>query len=185
MATTHPTRLLTAEDLESTGSEIKLLELYDGVLREAERMGGRHGEFQLEISSPLHAHVRANRLGRVYPSDTHFILFRDPDTVVMPDVAFVRADRLPPESVRVRFMPLAPDFAVEVLSPSNRIGEIREKIALYQRAGVSLVWLVDPRARAVTVYAAGQEPRTPREGETLGGGDVIPGFRLQVADIFA
>ncbi len=185
MAITYPTRLLTAEDLEAMGSEIKLLELYDGVVRETERMGGRHGEVQLEISSPLHAHVRAHRLGRVYPSDAHFILFRDPDTVVMPDVAFVRSDRLPPESVRVRFMPLAPDFAVEVLSPTNRIGEIREKIALYQRAGVSLVWLVQPRARTVTVYAAGQEPRTLREGDVLDGGDVIPGFRLPVADIFA
>ena len=55
MPITHPTRLLTADDLEAMGSEIKLLELYDGVLRETERMGGRHGEFQLEISSPLHA----------------------------------------------------------------------------------------------------------------------------------
>jgi Uma2 family endonuclease len=185
MAISHPTRLLTADDLERMGSEIKLLELYDGVLRETERMGGRHGEYQHEISGPLYAHVRAHRLGRTYPSDTHFILFRDPDTVVMPDVAFVRADRLPPETVRERFMPLAPDFAVEVLSPSNRIGEIRKKIALYQRAGVPLVWLVDPRARAVTVYAAGQEPRTLRAGETLDGGDVVPGFHLPVADIFA
>lgn len=188
MAIIHPplpTRLLTADDLDPMGGEMKLLELYDGVLRETEPMGGRHGEVQIEISGPLHAHVRANRLGRIYPSDTHFILFRDPDTVVMPDVAFVRSDRLPSESARERFMPLAPDFAVEVLSPSNRLAEVREKIALYLRAGVPLVWLVDPRARAVTVYIAGQEPLVLYQDATLDGGEVIPGFRLPVAHIFA
>ncbi len=179
------TRLLTAEDLEAMGSEYERYELYDGVLRETERMGGRHGEVQIEISGPLHAHVRANRLGRVYPSDTHFILSRDPDKVVIPDVAFVRADRLPPEDVREGFMPVAPDLAVEVVSPSNRMVEILEKIALYEQAGVPLIWLVQPRARAITVYASGRAPYTLRDGDILDGEDVIPGFRLPVAGIFA
>ncbi len=128
------TRLSTAANLEAMGTVDKCYELYDGVLRETERMGQRHGEIQFELGGPLHAHVRVNRLGRVYSSDTHFILFRDPDTVVMPDVAFVREDR---------------------------------------------------RARSVTVYVPGQAPRTLREGDTLDGGDVIPGFRLPVAGIFA
>jgi len=162
-----------------------LYELYDGVRRKTDSMGQRHGEIQMEIGGPLHAHVRANRLGRVYPSDPHFILFRDPDTVVMPDVAFVREDRLAPMDTRDGYAPYAPDLAVEVISPSNRLVEILEKVALYGRAGTSLVWLVDPRARSVTVYVPGQEPRTLRDGDTLDGGDVIPGFRLPVADIFA
>lgn len=179
------TRVYTAEDLEAMGSAYELYELYDGVLTETEKMGGRHGEFQVEISSPLNVHVRANRLGRVYPSDTHFILARNPDRVVMPDVAFVRADRLPTEEARERFMPLAPDLAVEVVSPSDRMVDVLAKIALYQQAGVQLIWLVQPRAQAVTVYALGREPRTLREGETLDGGDVVPGFRLPVANIFA
>lgn len=179
------THLTTAEDLEAMGAEDKRFELYDGVLTETEWMGQRHGEIQLEIGAPLHAHVRANRLGRVYPSDTHFILFRNPDTVVMPDVAFVREDRLAPIDARDGYAPYAPDLAVEVVSPSNRLVEISEKIALYQRAGVPFVWLVEPTARSVTVYAPGQEPRTLRKGDTLHGGVVIPGFRLPVADIFA
>ncbi len=86
---------------------------------------------------------------------------------------------------RAGYAPYAPDFAVEVISPSNRLVEILEKVALYGRAGAPLVWLVDPRAHSVTVYVAGQEPRTQREGDTLDGGEVIPGFHLPVAAIFA
>ena len=179
------TRLLTATDLEAMGSAYDLYELYDGVLRETDPMGQRHGEIQFEMGGPLHAHVRANRLGRVYPSDTRFILFRHPDTVVMPDLAFVREDRLAPANARDGYAPYAPDLAVEVVSPSNRMVEILEKITLYGRAGVPLVWLVEPRARTVTVYAVGREPLILGEGDTLDGGDVIPGFRLPVADIFA
>ena len=179
------TRLTTAADLEAMGAEDKRYELYDGVLRETEGMGQRHGEIQYEIGAPLHAHVRANRLGRVYPSDTHFILFRNPDTVIMPDVAFVREDRLAPMDARDGYAPYAPDLAVEVVSPSNRMVDVTGKIELYQRSGVPLIWLVQPRSRAVTVYALGQEPVTCQEGDVLDGGEVIPGFRLPVADIFA
>lgn len=182
MVTTH---LTTAAHLEAMSSEYELCELYDGVLRETERMGGRRGEIEMEIGAPLHAHVRANRLGRVYPSDTHFILFRNPDTVVMPDVAFVREDRLAPADARDGYAPYAPDLAVEVVSPSNRMVEILEKIALYGRAGVPLVWLVEPWTQRVTVYALGRERRILRAGDTLDGGDVVSGFRLPVADVFA
>jgi len=177
------TRLLTAEDLEELGSDAKRFELYDGVLWEKGAMGQQHGEIEIEISSALHVHVRANRLGRVYPSDTHFILYRNPDKVVMPDVSIVRADRVPPESERIGFAPLAPDFVVEVVSPSDRIVEVIEKVRLYERDGIPLIWLVQPRTRSVTVYTSGTEPRTHHEGDVLDG-DVIPGFQLAVADIF-
>ena len=179
------TRLSTVEDLaRMTSDEAERHELYAGVLREVEVMGGRHGEIGFELIGPLYLYLRTNPFGRVYTEATHFIILRDPDVVLMPDVAFVRADRLPPVEEREGFMPLAPDLAVEVLSPSNRAREMAEKVELYQRGGVRLVWVVQPRRRAVTVYPLGSDPRTLHETDSLDGGDVLPGFRLPVADLF-
>jgi Uma2 family endonuclease len=147
-------------------------------------MGGRHGEFGGQVFWRVGAYAFEHRLGYVYTSDTRFILFQDPYTVRMPDVAFVRAERLPPEPERVGPMPIAPDLVVEVVSPNDLFEEVNEKIEVYQRAGVPLLWLVEPRRRSVTVYEIGHEPKTLPESDTLDGGDVLPGFRLPVADIF-
>jgi len=179
------TRLFTVQDLEHMESdEAERFEVIAGMLREVEPMGGLHGEIGVRLIVPLGSWVLSRKLGEVYTESTHFIVLRDPDVVLMPDVAFVRADRLPPESVREGFMPLAPDLAVEVLSPSNRAAAMNEKIGLYHRGGVRLVWVVQPRRRAVTVHVPGREPWTLHEFDTLDGGDVLPGFRLSVADIF-
>jgi Uma2 family endonuclease len=178
------TRLLTAEDVERMGAAGERMELIDGVLREKEGVSQRHGEIELQISVPLYSHVIKGGLGRVYPSDTQFIVLRDPEKILIPDVAFVRAERLPPEDERWHIAPFAPDLAVEVVSPNDRFDHVIEKIELYQRAGVPLIWLVQPRRRAVEVHVLGQPPRLLREGDVLDGGDVVPGFRLPVADIF-
>lgn len=179
------TRLFTLHDLERMDpDEAERYELIGGTLYEVEPMGGRHGEIQIEILGPLYVHLRELRSGRLYTESTHFVVLRDPDVVLMPDIAFVRADRLPPEHQREGIMPLAPDLAVEVLSPSNRPAEMAEKIALYQRGGVRLVWVVRPRPRAVAVHPLGREPYTLHEGDVLDGGDVLPGFTVLVADLF-
>jgi Uma2 family endonuclease len=178
------TRLMTAQDLEDMGSEAERYELIEGILRERVPMGARHGEIEFEIGGPLHRHVRGAGLGRVYPSDTHFVILVDPDITVVPDLSFVRADRLPPEEERQGFLRLAPDLVVEVVSPTDRFNAVMEKVDQYQRAGVPLIWLVQPRRRAVTEFALGQEPRTLREGDALDGGEIVPGFVLPVADIF-
>lgn len=184
MAATAAPRRFTAYDLEQMGSESKHYELFDGVLMEREPMGARYGEIQIEISRPLSAHVKRERLGRVYPSDAHFVITEDPERVVVPDLSFVRADRLPAINRRDGFLHLAPDLVVEVLSPTDRPGKVQERIELFRQVGVPLIWLVQPRRRAVTVYALGQEPRMVREGDVLDGEHVVPGFRLPVADIF-
>ncbi|MGH2562604.1 MAG: Uma2 family endonuclease [Thermomicrobiales bacterium] len=181
MVTTKP---LTAADLEELGPDYRWFELIDGVLHERGTMGGRHGEIGFDLGLHVGIFVADHRLGRLYTSDTRFILSRDPYTVRMPDVAFVRADRLPPEQERVGPMPLAPDLVVEVVSPDDRYEEVTQKIELYQRAGVPLLWLVEPRRKTVTIYAAGHEPRSLTATDTLDGGNVLPGFSLPVADVF-
>lgn len=180
------TRIVTVEDLDLMGEEEREgLEIFDGVPREHPGMSARHGYLGYEIGGPLYAHVKRRHLGRIFTSDTQFVLARDPDTVVKPDVSFIRTERMPPEEEHDRISRVAPDFAVEVVTPIDRLPDVRDKIRRYQAAGVPLVWLVSPVERTVTVYAVGQEPAMLREGDTLDGGDVIPGFRLPVADIFA
>ncbi|HTD62770.1 MAG TPA: Uma2 family endonuclease [Gemmatimonadaceae bacterium] len=79
---------------------------------------------------------------------------------------------------------LAPDLAVEVLSPSNRAGEMATKIAEYFAKGTRLVWLADPKKRTVAVYAPDALPYILGNGEFLDGGDVLPGFRVAVNRLF-
>lgn len=174
----------TAADVERMGSAGARLELIGDEPREKPGVSMRHGEIEIQITVPLGSHVFAHGLGRIYPSDTQFIVLREPDRILIPDVAFVRADRLRPEAERWKIAPYPPDLAVEVVSPNDPFDEVAEKIELYQRAGVPLLWLVLPRRRAVVAYAAGRGPLTLLETEELDGGDVVPGFRLPVAVLF-
>ena len=182
MVATHP---LTAADVVRLGLAGERMELIDGELREKEPMGARLGETEIRLTLPLGFHLLGQGLGEIYPSDTQFKILRDPDIIQIPDLAFVRADRLPPKHERIGILNLAPDLAVEIVSPNDRRPRIMEKIERYQRAGVPLIWLVDPHPRTVEVHALGEPMRLLREFETLDGGEVIPGFRLLVADIFA
>lgn len=115
-------------------------------------------------------------------ADTGFVLSRDPDTVLAPDVAFVRADRLPPPGQRHRFAELAPDLAVEVVSP-DRATDVTEKTLRYLDAGVALVWVVYPAQRTVAVHHAGGEMRLVGDDGVLDGGGVLPGLALAVRDL--
>jgi Uma2 family endonuclease len=147
--------------------------------------GFDHGVVAMNLGAPLGQHVRAHRLGVVCGAETGFVLARDPDTVLAPDLAVVRQERLPQSGRPTTFWNGAPDLAVEVLSPSDTIFAVEEKVAAWLAAGTSLVWVVNPRSRAVTVHRPGRPPRTLLESETLDGEDVVPGFRLPVAEIFA
>jgi Uma2 family endonuclease len=106
--------------------------------------------------------------------------------VRMPDVAFVSSGRLPGGQVPTEPVPsLAPDLAAEVLSESNTPAEMDQKLREYFASGTRLAWIVDPRARSVTVYdAPGAPVRVLGELDVLDGGDVVPGFVLPVADLF-
>jgi len=170
-------------DLERASASGERYELMRGELRRMAPAGGEHGEVGTEFVFHLRAHV-GRVLGRVYNADTGFILARSPDTVLAPDAAFVRADRLPAPSDRRGFLPVVPDLVVEVVSPWDRPRDVEEKVALYLQSGVRLVWLVHPARRTVTVYAPNAEPRVLGPADTLDGGDVLPGFRLPVAALF-
>jgi Uma2 family endonuclease len=138
----------------------------------------------MRLAGPIFSHVKANKLGKVYAAETGFHIEHDPDTVRAPDVAFVRRDRLPPAGQR-GFFQGPPDLAVEVLSPDDSASEVLAKVQDWLAAGCELVWVVDPRTRTVSVYHSPRQAEMLGEGDRLTGGDVLPGFDLSVAEIFA
>lgn len=111
-------------------------------------------------------------------------MFADRETLLSPDVAFVRAERVPTGEEHRGFLRLAPDLAVEVLSPSDSRAAALRKGLRYIEAGVRLVWLVDPLRRIIVVLTPDDLPITLREGDALNGGDVLPGFAAPVAEVF-
>lgn len=124
-------------------------------------------------------------LGVVYAAETGFRLADDPDTVRAPDVAFVRQERIDPSTEVKGFFPGPPDLAVEVVSPGDTYSEVEEKVMTWLTAGAQMVLAVDPRKRTVTRYRGLDDIAILTEGDTIHGEDVVPGWTLRVADLFA
>lgn len=182
MATTAA--YVTAEELLAAYSEDARVEVVDGVVVPMSPTNSWHGWVTSELFSSVTAYVRAHRLGRAFTEGTGFVLARAPDVLRAPDAAVITAARLPPPP-RDAFWELAPDLAAEVLSPSETASDVARKVDEYLRYGVRLVWVVDPATRTVTVYTPAAAPRRLAAAATLDGGDVLPGFSLPLADLFA
>ena len=177
-------RQLTAEDLHDFPDDGKRYELVEGELTTMPPAGFGHGSVELTIGSRLLLFARDRRLGEVVVGDVGFVLARNPDTVLAPDVAFVRADRVPSPEDRHKFAELAPDLVVEVVAPSDRPTDVTAKARRWVEAGVRLVWVVHPDRRTVAVYGPGDAVHVVSDDGDLDGGDVLPGFRLPVAELF-
>lgn len=159
------------------------LELVRGAVIREPRPGSRHGEVAVILAAALHQYVAAHGLGKVL-GDTGYVLSRAERTVRGPDLSFVSAGRLPAGPLPWSLFEGAPDLAVEILSPSNRAGEMEDKVAGYLAAGCRLVWVVDPVRRTVTVHEPGEQATSLLVSDTLDGGPVLPGFRLPLAELF-
>lgn len=179
------TKLMTAEDLWHMQEDECHYELVEGELIRMAPTGWEHGEIGVEITRHVGNYLAENRLGKASSSDTGFILARNPDVVRAPDLAYVRADRLPSKDDRRAFLELAPDLAVEIVSPSDGSKDVNDKVMQYLDLGVRLVWLIYPSTRTVNIYTPDRTARILTEADVLDGGDVLPGFTLRVADIFA
>jgi Uma2 family endonuclease len=175
--------LVTAEELFRLGDDVHA-ELVEGVLVPLSPAGFEHGDVALAIGARIRVFAQENHLGRACAAETGFVLSRNPDTVLAPDVGFVVADRIPPGARPKGFFQGAPDLAVEVLSPSNRQAEITVKIAMYFQAGTRLVWIIDPIEQTVAVHRSAKQATVLNSADTLNGEDVLPGFRVLVATIF-
>jgi Uma2 family endonuclease len=170
-----PSGTMTADELLRLDLPDKRTELVRGVLVVREPAGYLHGELAAELGNQLMNHVKANDLGRVLAAETGFKLSSDPDTVRAADVAFIARDRLP-DPPPSGYAELAPDLAIEVLSPNDRPGETLAKVADWLVSGSLRVWVVDPTRRLARVYRADGSESLLGEDGVLDGEDVVPGF---------
>lgn len=163
------------------------LELVEGEIVEMTRSGGEHGEVAGNLFGIQWNYVHEHRLGRLSAAETGYILWKNPepngrDTVRAPDVGFVRMERAP-EPFGERFIPFAPDLAVEVVSPGDAAAEIEFKVSQYLRYGVQVVWVVYPATRAIMVHRRDCIQRLTEE-DTLNGEETLPGFQVKVSAVF-
>jgi Uma2 family endonuclease len=167
--------------LQSKSRYGAICELIDGVLVE-KTMGYYESLVAVAIIEILGGFVRRHGLGIVLAPDGPLRVL--PGQVRIPDVSFISWDKFPGRKLPAEPIPaLAPDLAVEVLSPGNTPGEMRRKLRDYFAAGVRLVWYIDPQSRTAQSYTSPEQvAEIPADG-VLAGGDVLPGFELRLADV--
>jgi Uma2 family endonuclease len=145
--------------------------------------GGEHGGISLTLASLLLAYVKPRKLGMAMESSTGFGLPNG--DVLAPDASFISRERLtgrggPPK----KYFDGAPDLAIEVKSPNDRWPALESKMHLYFAHGCRLAWIVDPSDQTVRVYRSPDAYTVATAGQSLDGGDVLPGFTVEVDEIF-
>lgn len=178
-------QLFTADELLALPRGQVRYELINGELVTMSPAGHHHGKIIIRLTVPLAQYVKQNSLGEVYAAETGFKLRSNPDTVRAPDIAFVTRQRVEEVGDTKGYWPGAPDLAVEVLSPDDRVSEVEQKVTEWLGAGSFQVWVVSPQMKTVTVYRSSTSIEVLAEGGTLDGEDVIPGFQFPVAEIFS
>lgn len=142
--------------------------------------GGETGERNAEITAEFVIWNRKTQPGKVFDSSTGFKLPSGSDR--SPDVSWVRKERwesLLPEQ-REKFPPIAPDFVLELMSPTDRLKVLREKMKEYMDNGVRLGWLIDRKNRRVEIWRQTRETERLQSPQSLSGEDVLPGFTLDL-----
>jgi Uma2 family endonuclease len=186
---TSPTtvRLLTAEEFfdwvhlpENRG---KHFELERGKVVEMPPPGERHGATCFNVARLIGNYAFERRRGYVCSNDTGVIWENDPDTVRGPDVMYYDAVRRFAE-LNPKYSEEPPALAVEVLSPTDRPAKAIQRAKHFLHGGVKVVWILDPEDRTATVYLPERAPEVLESSHELTGGDVLPGFRCRVADLF-
>jgi len=181
MSTSTQTHLMTAEELSNLEDDSHRHQLIKGELLTMPPPKPVRGRVTANLTILLGVHAKANRLGDVH-TESGFKLESDPDTVLGPDVSFISQDRV--DRADDSYYDGPPDLAVEVLSPGDRRGWVERKLTLWLETGTRSVWLVNPRRRTVEVVSSMSNRRTLHETDELVD-DTIPGFRVQVSEIFS
>jgi Uma2 family endonuclease len=174
----------TANELFEMPDDGFRYELVKGELRKMSPSGTEHGAIIFNLSGFLAQYLMTNKIGQGFGAETGFKLASDPDTVRAADIAFVRRERIPESGIPKNFWATAPDLAVEVLSPGDTYSEVAEKVEDWLTAGTRAVWIVDPRRLSVSVHRSSSDVTRLSEADELDGGDVLPGFRCKVSEIF-
>jgi Uma2 family endonuclease len=155
-------------------------ELVDGEIR-VSPAGDRHSAVALALGARLLAFVKEHRLGHVMGADAGYRL--PGGNVRSPDASFVSTGRFPNDRPTEDWGSLAPDLAVEVVSPRDRPRHVLDKVGEYLEAGVRMVWVIDPRTSTAVLYKSLTDVDEIGIDEDLDGGEVIPGFRCRLREI--
>ena len=182
-AASPPVRRMTAAEFEFW-PEQKGKELDDGVVV-AVNVGTESSVIAGELYRRLANHVIDQRLGMAFPPETAFRCFPGhPNRARKPDVSFVAAQRMPSEGVPRGYMTIAPDLAVEVVSPRDVAGEVDRKVREYGELPISLLWVIFPDTVSALIYRNGRAAGDVAADESLDGEPVVPGFRVRLRDLF-
>lgn len=149
--------------------------------------GELHGSSTFDLTLHVGTHVKTHDLGRATAAETGYIVWKNPDPdgkdiILAPDIGFISKARMSPTPVP-GFVNGAPDLAVEVLSPSDRMGKVMQKVQLYLQHGASMVWVVDPEEQTIIQFTP-DGIRLYGVTDSLDGGDVLPGFSLPLRELF-
>jgi Uma2 family endonuclease len=180
MTVETPPKLMTADELLAMPDDGMRHELVRGELVTMSPAGFDHSEVTLTIGASLRDFVRRHRLGKVVGADCGFVIRHNPDTVFAPDAAFVAVER-PQKSPK--FYLGAPDLAVEVISPSDTYTEVAAKVEEYLAVGTRIVIVVDPQKQTARIETL-EGARRLTIDDSLDGGDVVPGWKLPLKELF-
>jgi Uma2 family endonuclease len=177
-------KLITADEFAEM-AELGRAELVEGRIIETPPPKDRHGAVENNFSFFITMFVRQHKLGSVRVGESGVLIRRGPDTVRGMDVAFISTERLAKRKTVEGYLEIAPDLIVEILSPSDSWNAVMKKLREYFEIGVLLVWIADTDANMIYVYRSPTNVREFKEGDELPGDDVLPGFSVQVSELFA
>ena len=182
---TTKSRLMTAEDLLNMPDDGRQYELIEGKLIElTPPPGSIHGSVAGNAYWELRSFVGSRMLGKVFAAETGFRISFNPDTVRAPDAAFVSAERLPDGDLPAGYLPFAPDLLVEVVSPSDRAVDVRDKVRMWLADGARLVWVVYPSTKTVEAYRSKTDVTIVEGDQPLDGAPVLEDFSIPVSRLF-
>ncbi len=159
----------------------KQIEIVDGEVEIKEMAVARHGGISARIITKIGIYLENNPIGNLYTADTLFAIGKNDR---MPDVSFVSAKRIPENGEPEGQWEIAPDLAIEVISPTDVYAKILKKIREYLDAGVAQVWLVEPEFQTVAVYKSPMKSETFNAEDRLVCEEILPNFSLPVKEIF-
>jgi Uma2 family endonuclease len=162
----------------------KRFELVRGELLEIPRAGVSHTVIAALIYRLIFAYAEGRKLGMAFPDGPGYVLRHHPDIVRIPDASFVASGRMPAGDLPTGLWDVAPDLAVEVVSPHDMADDVHDKVREYLATGTRLVWVIWPKTHTVSVHTADEISRELDSEDELNGDDVLPGFRVRVADLF-
>ena len=179
------TNIRTAEQLAKMPLDENRYELVAGVLNMMSPAGGRHGRVAGRVFKLLANQVDDHHLGVAFAAETGFLIATNPDTVRAPDAAFVCQEKMDGLEDDSGYLPFAPDLAVEVISPNDTFSDVENKAFSWLDAGTQLVLIVEPESETVHVYRSRSSINVLKAGELMDAGDIVAGWKFEVAELFS